>query len=293
MAKYGNRQYTGSLASRGGLVRPGLQGLGTPAPLPVVKALNPGDDSMNFDMTHGSRTLRRFDAERVIQSGGRLATEILPESLIPFEQLWRRQPEEGMFSPEVSPTSPFVYEMGAFQVPDRMALLIFDLRPDIYRFSGVDPGDFVPLEARRFGSIMGFDLTVDGRRQGEMAFEIDPVPIQKTSQQAFASSNQDAPQFNASQRAVAQSSSFGNSAGTGNAMLPQRPTRFGALSIPFTIYARSRQTVQVRTIIFRPLPSPIAFVEYDMAGLLVPSPWLDGMMRAVQGPQNAGDEAIR
>jgi hypothetical protein len=174
-----------------------------------------------------------------------------------------------------------------------MALLIFDLRPDIYRFSGVDPGDFVPIEERRFGSIMGFDITVDQRRQGQMLFELDPVPIQRTSQQAFVSSNEVTPTANASQFAIGRAGSFSNAAGVGNALQPQRPTRYGALSIPFTLYAKSKQTVQARCVIFRPIPAPIAFIEYDMAGILVPEQWMTNMNEAVKGPQNQADESIR
>src|SRR5690606_34718145 len=96
-------------------------------------------------------------------------------SIIPFEQLYRRLPEEGMYSPTLSPSRPFSFEMGAYTVPSRQALLLYDLRPDIYRFSGIDPGDYVPLETRRFGSIMGFDITVDQRHVGQMSFELDPV----------------------------------------------------------------------------------------------------------------------
>ena len=121
---YGNRSFGGRggyglggaaspLAARGNLVRPGTPGVRTPAPPLVVQTLNPGhNDDMNADMTNGGVTARRFDVNRVIQAGGRLATEILPESLIPFEQLYRRQPAEGMFDPGVSPARPFVFEMG-------------------------------------------------------------------------------------------------------------------------------------------------------------------------------------
>lgn len=297
MNQYGNNGYGGGfggspLSQRGRLIPPGTPGLGNPLPPPVARALNPGLGSIP-DMSNGAVTRRHFDVDRVIQAGGRLLTEILPESLIPWEQLYRRQPEEGMFDPSISPSNPFTFELGAFEVPNRMALLIFDLRPDIYRFSGVDPGDYVPVESRRFGSILGFDVTVDQKRQGQMSFELDPVPIQRSSQQAFTSNNEEAPQFNTSQRAVAQSSSFANSAGMGNALLPQRPTRYGALSIPFTIYAKSRQVVQVRCVIFRPMPTPIAFIEYDVAGLLVPETWFGNMTQAVQSPQNQADEALR
>ena len=282
------------LSQRGRLIPAGTPGVGSPAPPPVVKALNPsGGGEFAPDMTNGAITRRHFDVSRVIQSGGRLMTEILPDHLIPWEQLYRRQPQEGMYDQNVSPSRPFTFELGAFEVPDRMALLIFDMRPDVYRFSGVDSGDFVPVESRRFGSIMGFDVTVDQKRQGQMKFEIDPVPIVRTSQQAFASNNELQPQFNSSQRAVGQAGTFANAAGVGNALLPQRPTRYGALSIPFTIYARSKQVVQVRCVIFRPIPTPIAFIEYDIAGILVPEPWLDNSTRAVQGPQNQRDEALR
>lgn len=198
-----------------------------------------------------------------------------------------------MFANSVTPDNPFTFELGAFTVPDKMSLLIFDLRPDIYRFSGVDAGDFVPIETRRFGSIMGFDLTVDQKRQGNVKFEIDPAPIQRTSQQAFIDQNTIHPRFNAGQFQLGRSNQFASPSGVGTALLPQRPERFGALSVPFTIFARSKQTVQIRCVVFRPIPAPIAFVEYDMAGILVPEQWTNNMIEAVKPPIRKGEEEIR
>ena len=124
------------------------------------------------------------NAERVQLAGGFIASLLVNPMLVPFEQLYRREADEGMFLDEVSPENPFAFELGAFRVPADMALLIFDIRPDIYRFSGVDAGDAVPVEARRYSSQLGFDLTVDQQRQGNTLFQLNPVPIQ-TFPQAF------------------------------------------------------------------------------------------------------------
>lgn len=280
------------LATRGRLVQPGA--VGTPPPPPVAKALNPEENSALLpDGQEGAQTLHQFDVQRFVEAGGNLTSQTLHPAIIPFEQLYRRLPEEGMFSPTVAPGNPFTFELGAFQVPEKMALLIYDLRPDIYRFSGVDPGDYMPIEERRFGSIMGFDLTIDQQRKGEVAFELDPVPIQRQSQQAFPNQNRVQPGANTSQQAVSAFSSFANPAGAGNALLPQRPTRFGALNIPFTLWAITGQTVQVRCVIFRPVPAPIAFIEFDLAGVLVPQYWMDNLKEIIKPPQRAAQESIR
>lgn len=254
---------------------------GVPAPV-----LNPSVGGLPLARgTEESITRKHFDSRRVVDAGGRVVSEILPQQFVPFEQLYRRLPEEGMFSPNVSPNSPFKFELGAFTVPPQMTLYIFDIRPDIYRFSGVDPGDYVPIEARRFGSIMGFDITVSQQHQGNLNFELSPVPIQFTSQQAFADRNLTFPQANASQFAVGQANQFANAAGSGASLQPQRPFRYGALSIPWTLYATAGQTVQATCVIFRPIPSPIAFIEYDIAGLLVPKYWSDQLADAIKPPK--------
>jgi hypothetical protein len=205
--------------------------------------------------------------------------------ITPFEQLYRRLPEEGIFDSTVSPSRPFAFELGAFTVPDRMSLALFDLRPDVYRLSGIDGGDFVPIESRRFASIMGFEITVDQRHVGNTQFQLDPIAIQSTAQaftqfQAPAGRGIAAPPpsvFN-----IAAANSFANAAGAGLSLMPQRPTRYGPLSVPFMLTARAKQTVQCRCVIFRPVPSPIAFIEYDIAGMLFPAEWLDAMMECLK-----------
>lgn len=281
------------LATRGQLVPAGMAG--TPTPPKVAKTLNPlgQEDSFLPPGMPGVQTTGDFDAQRFVEAGGNLTSQILHPSIFPFEQLYRRLPEEGMFAPNVSPSNPFVFELGAFTVPAKQTLLLFDLRPDIYRFSGVDAGDYVPVEARRFSSIMGFDLTVDQKRTGEVAFQIDPIAIQTETQQAFGDNNRLHPQANSGQFAIGVANSFASAAGAGTALLPQRPERYGALDIPFTIVAQAGQTVQARCVIFRPLPTPIAFIEYDLAGVLVPQYWFANIAEAIVPPQRSGQETIR
>jgi hypothetical protein len=216
-------------------------------------------------------------AHRVLLAGGAIQGLIMHPSITPFEQLFRRLPEEGMFAVGVSPEKPFSFELGAFRVPGNMALMLFDLRPDIYRFSGIDAGDFVPVEARRFGSIMGFEITVDQKQPANIQFQVNPVPIQRGTPQAYTVPIGQGAQPQSAVN-IATASAFGTAAGPGLSLMPQRPTRYGPLSVPFTLFARSGQTVQVRCIIFRRIPSPIAFIEYDIAGMMMPEQTLDAML---------------
>jgi hypothetical protein len=260
-----------------------IAGLGLAPPLRPVNApvLRPGlgDAPPGYPEPGGGSEWGCNAAQRVQLAGGALNSLMVHPTIEPFEQLYRRLPEEGMFLDTVSPETPFAFEMGAFQVPNDFALLLFDLRPDIYRFSGIDPGDTVPVEARRFSSIMGFEVTVDQQHAGNLLFQIDPVPIQ-TFPQAFTPARfGEIPAGQLGARLnITAASSFANAAGAGQSLLPQRPTRYGPLSVPFTLYARSGQTVQLRCIVFRQLTSPIAFIEFDMAGILMPELWLTSMI---------------
>ena len=261
-------------------------GLRQPAAPAHVQELRPGSGRMPYAPEPGGATIGgACAAQRVQLAGGALNSLMVHPYVTPFEQLYRRLPEEGMFDPNVSPSRPFAFELGAFKVPSTFGLLLFDLRPDIYRLSGLDAGDFVPVEARRFASVMGFEITVDQRHQGNTNFQLDPVAIQATLQAFTRVSAPGAGRPGATPASVfniAAASSFGNAAGAGTALMPQRPTRYGPLSVPFTLVARSNQTVQVRCVIFRPVPAAIAFIEYDIAGMLVPNIWFDAMMECLK-----------
>lgn len=241
----------------------------------------------------GARTEYDFETERVVLAGGDFGSQILIETYTPFEYLFRALPEEGMFDSGVSPERPFEFSLGAFVVPPRMVLLIFNMRPDVYRFSGVDAGDFVPVEERRFASIMGFEFLIKEEHKGNINFQIDPVPIQRTSLQAFQSSNIAQPVANAGDFARARAGGLAVAQGSSNMLLPQRPTRYGPPApIPFTLFAKPGEPVEARCTIFRPMPSAIAFIEFDFTGILVPQDFLKAQ-EALKFPQITGTESIR
>jgi hypothetical protein len=230
----------------------------------------------------GAQTTRGWCRnDRVTLAGGMMNTLLVHPSVTPFERLWRKLPEEGMFHPDVSPQQPFVGELGAFKVEGKMALLIFDLRPDIYRLSGVDAGDYVPVEQRRFNGQLGFDVAIDRRRDyTNMEYQLDPTPFPVQGTQGFQAAPGTSDFFTAAQ--IGEASSFGSVAGTGTALQPQRPARPGAPSIPYTIFAKPGQIVQFSIIVFRPLQSPIAFIEYDMAGLYMPNHIVNATLECVK-----------
>jgi hypothetical protein len=227
---------------------------------------------------------RTFNAGRQQLAGGALVSLIQHPAILSFERLYRRLPEEGMFDASVAPNNPFTFELGAFRVPTQFTLLIFDIRPDVYRFSGLDPGDYVPVETRRFSSVMGFSLNVDQRLPGNVEFQLDPAPIQVTNEAFTPLSQPTNATFN-----LAKSNTFANASGTALGTLPQRPTRFGALNVPFTLIAKSNQTVQARAVVFKPIPSPIAFIEFDIAGVLIPSQWTDSVLDIISPPTTFGE----
>lgn len=234
-----------------------------------------------------------MNAGRVLSAGGELLQQILHPSFIPWEEVYRREPEEGMFSSSVSPENPFTFELGAYTVPENQALVVLDTRPDIYRFSGLDAGDFVPVEARRFGSIIGFDFTIDQERQLNARYELDPAPIQRQSLEAFKNRNFSDPQQQQSAFNLARTNSFATAAGAGLSLQPQRPQRPGAPDpVPFSYIAWAEQTIQARGVLFRPLTSPIAFIEFGVSGFLVPTKVLGTILEGIKPPTDAR-ETIR
>jgi len=276
----------GNIPTRGSVARG--QAI-SPAP-PVsrsVKELSPLDaDASGFqdpgklgDFTVFNRQV--LNSGRTQLAGGMLTSLIQHPSTLAFERLYRRLPEEGMFDANISPTNPFTFELGAFRVPGNFSLLLFDLIPNLFRFSGLDPGDYIPIETERFSSILGFSLTVDQRFVGNVEFELDPAPIQRGSLQAFQSSNTTNPEATLANIAIGQANSFANASSAGTGLLPQRPRRYGAPSVPFTLIANANQTVQASCVIFRPVPTPIAFIEYSLSGLLLPSTWADAALNII------------
>lgn len=197
------------------------------------------------------------------------------------ERLYRVLPEEGFFHPELSPDAPFEFTLGSFRVPAGQHFWLMDYSFAVLRLSGVDPGDFVYAEDGRFSGQLGFDVTITGKRSSDLAYQLDPGPIQleraefQTPTQAgiFDPDTATPAQFNA-----AQTESFASSAGPGNSLLPVREAVQGSREGPFTIVAQQEQEVALRCVIFRELLTPIAGIEGRMAGYLVNQQLSDALL---------------
>lgn len=228
----------------------------------------------------------RARASRTVLAGGAL-NDVLTDDrqTTPFEQLFRRLPEDGIHDPTVSPTQPFKFECGAFRVPPQQALLLFDLRPDIYRFSGVDPNDAVPVESRRFGTQVGYEVTIDGNHPGNTRFELEPVRRQE-GKEFLPNQGTDAVDNPgrlppSSAFVQARANRFGAASGAGTALLPQRPFRYGPSSLPLTLVVLENQSFAIHVVVFKPIQTPIAFFEFDMAGILAPITLAGAMLDAI------------
>lgn len=226
-----------------------------------------------------------IERARVHIAGGAFNQVLTDDRLTtPFEQLYRRLPQNGIHDPSVSPSRPVRFEIGSFRVPRQQALILFDLRPDIYRFSGVDASDAVPVESRRFASQIGWEVTIDGRHPGNTKFELEPMPPQAGV--AFQATGEDAIQNpgavpSAEQFAQARAQRFGTASGAATALMPQRPFRYGPSSLPLTLLVWEGQLFQAHAVVFKAVSSPIAFFEFDIAGVLVPVTLARAMLDSV------------
>jgi len=238
-------------------------------------------------------------ATPVVQAGGALASLIMHPSFTPLEQLYRKLPEEGMFA--ATPQKNFKFELGAFSVPGNMTFLFVDYSFRLYRLSGAAAGDTVPLEERRLSTLLGFDVTVDAYRKGNLMYQLDPTPIEGTkvaytpppSAGTIASGSGRAgigvfPPSSAPQGATQaqfNAAPFARSAapgGAGLSLLPQRSERQGALPLPFTYVVESNQRVQFSCTVFKPIPIPLAFIEVSVTGVLMPANVVDTMLEGLK-----------
>jgi hypothetical protein len=202
------------------------------------------------------------------EPGTNVAREFQHPSFTTFEEMYRALPEDSWFDPQVSPSRPVQFQLGAFKVPRDQFLWIYDYEFKIYRQSGLDPGDMVPAEAGRFNGNLGFDVTLSGRRVSHLLYQLDPVPVQLNPQTFDRPAGQAAnvAQFN---RSTAQS--FAATASPGLSLLPVRRERQGSTVSPFTMIARPNDSLGLSVVIFRTITSPITAIEGRAMGYLISS----------------------
>jgi len=185
-----------------------------------------------------------------------------------IEQMDRVLPEESWFSPLVTPNAPIQFDITSYQVPEGKTLWIYEYEFKIYRFSGVDAGDFIAAEEGRFSNVLGFDVKVGERRPNHLRYGLDPQPIQISRIQyrptVFDPQLASVATFN--QQA---SKSFGNVAGTSMALLPVWKKMQGPSNAPFTMFANENENINLSCVIFRQIQTPLAAIEARFAGYLM------------------------
>lgn len=201
----------------------------------------------------------RDQVSRVILAGGALTSRLTHPAFSFFEQVWRRFPEQGIFSSTVTFEHPVSIPMGQFRVPKNQALLLFDLRPDIYTFASMDPFDWIPFPPRRLSGQVGWDVMINGSRPPNTRYELQPIVRQADQASVNA------------EFAAARANAFGASLGPGTALQPQRHQRYGPRELPLTLWVHENQTFQVNAGVFRRILAPVAFFEFDLAGILMPA----------------------
>lgn len=242
-------------------------------------------------------------AQRVVLAGGAFTQFIQHPTFVPLEALFRKLPEEGMFT--ASPQRNFEFELGEINVPENFVLALTDFRFDVYRLNGAAAGDTVPIEERRLSTLLGYDVQTDVYRQANLDMTIDPTAIE-ASKDAFApeisggtiaagtapqaqidESSFGIPQFLASSGPSQPTQNQFNAANQVNStspanaalsLLPQRTERLGPRDLPFTMLIRQNQRVSFRSIIFRPIPIPLAFFEVDVTGFLFPAKVMEDIL---------------
>jgi len=201
------------------------------------------------------------------QPGGNILLNLQHPAFTTVEKLFRAQPEEGWFDPDLSPESPVFFQLGAYKVPKGMTLWLFDYEGTVYRPSGVDPGDFIEAERGRFSNQLGFDLTIEGNRQGDISYQLIPQPVQVGNMSfdpPIGDPRQPANVFNR-----ASSGSFASTAGVGTSLMPPRRAVQGAEGMPFTFIVGQGASVEITCVIFNTVRSPLAAIQGRLAGYTI------------------------
>ncbi len=216
----------------------------------------------------------------VHEPGGAVVHDLLHPAFSIFEKMDRVLPEEGWFDPDLNPQSPIQFQLGAFKVPSGQALWLFDYQFQVYRPSGVDPGDFIPAAPGRFSNQLGFDVTVSGRREGNLSFQLVPQAVSLT-RQAFAPPTGTGART-ADQFARAAAGSFASTASPGNSLLPVRPNMQGPRGMPFTFVVGEGSVVALNVVIFKTVRAPISAIEGRQAGYLIQTNESDALINRVR-----------
>jgi hypothetical protein len=232
--------------------------------------------AVNPRATFGGVAPRPQPTHRIGLAGGLVGANVSPEQAVPLEHLFRTLPIPGVFT--ATPNNTVSVELGAFAVPSSMVFLLLDYRFDIYRPSGYAAGDFVPVEDRRLSTQVGWQLTSNGKQQGNWSYQLIPsVPSSNATSITYAPQPNPGiipgqiPDAPVNQAVFNRLRAEANQASTGGlGMMPQRHHRDGLLKAPYSWALRANEVLQVKANIFEAVPIPVAFFEASITGWLLP-----------------------
>jgi hypothetical protein len=235
-------------------------------------------------------------AIRVQMAGGQLLQLLMPEAITPVEQVYRRLPNEGLYT--ATPQNSFVTELGSYRVQQSQVLLLLDYRFDVYQ-PGAAAGDALPVAPRQLAVSLGWDVTFSQMRRADLRYELLPSPASAT-RQAFAQrmTGGNIPSDAAGQGYQAGQNEFDAArfqsgqgpSGAGLAMQPQRHRRDAQLDLPFTFVVPANNTITFRSIAFQAVPIPIAFLEAEWSGVILGANTFDLFLKnqALRGSGTGG-----
>jgi hypothetical protein len=221
----------------------------------------------------GDSLATRCSSLRINIAGNKIGTLVTPKGMTPLERTFRRFPVDGTLT--ATPESPFIFELGAIDVPKQMALVLLDVRWAIYVPSGIAVGDTRELADRRLSTVLGYDMRFTDTRTADISYQLEPsFPTPATQTFAQASNAGIIPGNGIS--GVAQSTfdqiraaQVGSSSYAGASTLPQRHRRDSQLDMPFTYLVTENKRINFNVIVFRPIPIPVSFFEVEAAGLII------------------------
>lgn len=206
------------------------------------------------------------------EPGGNVVSDLVHPAFEIYEELYRALPEESWFDPNVSPSKPIQFELGAFTVPPGQQLWLFDYEFAVFRQSGVDAADILPAEEGRFSGVLGFDINFSGRRMSHLLFQLDPVPV-VFSRPTYEPPTQSVPFLldvaKPSQFVKSAAQSFAANSGQGLSLLPVTSRRYGPRDAPWTLIIPEGTRVSLNCVIFKPIPSPVTAIQGSSSGYLI------------------------
>jgi len=188
---------------------------------------------------------------------------------IPYERTSRILPTQAWFAPERTPSSYTRFELINEQPGQDRALIVLEYQVLVYGFSGAASYDYVPRGPGRFSGSMGYAVYVAGTSPGLLEYQLVPTPVPLTDKSAYPQQRSNIPKLSDLTAAYFTDVgllAYGGASGFGRLLQPQNTRKFGATGAPWSHILIDDMSFRIAGAVFRPVESPIAFVEARVAG---------------------------